>query len=48
MMCKNDWEEVLKAWENVKKQAEVSLEQAGYFIPIIEDKIKNISNAQDI
>jgi hypothetical protein len=38
-MEKKDWEEVLKVWNNVKKDAEMSLEQANFFIPLVEAEI---------
>ena len=39
MMDKKAWEEVLKAWENVKKEAELNLEQANFFIPLVNAEV---------
>jgi hypothetical protein len=32
----------LTAWNNVQKQAEVSLEQANFFIPVIQGEISKL------
>jgi hypothetical protein len=34
-----EWEKGLIAWENIKKQAIIDLEQADLYISVIKDKI---------
>ncbi len=43
-MTKEHWEESLKAWNDVKKNALLQLEQAEVIIPAIENKIKEYSS----
>ncbi len=35
MITKEDWQEGIKAWEKVKKQAEIDIEQATLYIAAI-------------
>ena len=35
MMLKEKWEEAIKAWERVKAQAEIDIEQANLYIKAI-------------
>lgn len=37
---KKDWEKSKEAWRNIKKQAEIDLEQSNYFLDCVEAKIK--------
>ena len=39
-MDKLDWEKALTAWENIKKQATIDLEQSEFFIQAIKNKLK--------
>jgi len=41
-MNKTQWEEGIAAWEKVKTQAEIDMEQAELYIKAIEQKIKEI------
>ena len=41
-MKKSDWEKGLAAWENVKLQAEIDLEQATLYIEAIKKKITEV------
>lgn len=40
MMSKEEWNKALSAWENVKKQAEIDLEQSNFFIDAVKEKLK--------
>jgi len=42
MMTKEEWEKGLKAWENIKKQAEIDIEQAEMYIDTITKKVKEM------
>lgn len=41
-MKKEDWKKGLEAWENVKKQAEIDMEQASLYIKAIRDKLETL------
>lgn len=41
-MNREEWENGIKAWENVKKQALIDLEQANLYIEAIQNKIKTL------
>ena len=45
MISKEDWEKSLKAWENVKKQANIDNEQADLFIVAVKKKLEEFPNA---
>jgi len=47
MMTVKEWEEGVKAWENVKKQATIDLEQAELYISVISKKIEELK-AQEV
>lgn len=40
-MQKEDWEKGIEAWERVKKQAQIDIEQAELYIQAIKKKIEN-------
>jgi len=42
MMTKKDWLKGIDAWTNIKKQAELDLEQANLYIETIQQKIKEM------
>lgn len=42
MMPIEEWKSGLQVWQNLKKQAEVSLETADLIIPVFEAKIKSM------
>lgn len=42
MMTIKDWEDGLKAWENVKKQAEIDQAQAELYSKAISEKIEEL------
>lgn len=42
-----DWQDGIEAWKNVKKQAQINLEQAELYIQAIEAKIEEI-NKQEV
>lgn len=44
----SDWEQGLEAWKNVKKQAEINLEQSELYIQAIQAKIEEIKNKQEV
>jgi hypothetical protein len=37
-----DWEKGIEAWKNVKRQAEIDMEQAEIYIKAIEDQIQKL------
>lgn len=41
-MDKEEWEKGIEAWETVKRQATIDLEQADLYIKAIKKKIKTI------
>ena len=43
-MDKVKWEECLKAWENVKNQATIDLEQSTFFIEHVKNKLKEFED----
>ena len=45
MISKEEWKQSLKAWENIKKQANIDMEQADLFISAVNEKIKEFPNA---
>ena len=45
MMTKEDWEKGLTAWENIKKQAEIDIEQADLFIEKIKERLESLKNS---
>ena len=42
MMPLSEWQSGLKIWENIKSQAEVSIETADAIIPIFKKKIEEL------
>ena len=47
MMNLEQWKDGLKAWENVKKQAEIDLEQSELYLTVIKNKILELE-AQEV
>lgn len=43
-----DWQEGIKAWENVKKTAQINMEQAELYIQAIQQKIKTIEENNEV
>jgi len=43
-MKTEDWKKGLDAWESVKKQAEIDMEQANLYIKAIKEKIESIDS----
>jgi hypothetical protein len=41
-MNKDDWMKGIEAWERVKKQAEIDMEQAELYIQAIKEKLKEV------
>lgn len=48
MMTLEQWKEGLKAWENVRKQAEIDLEQSELYLSVIKNKIKELEEVQEV
>lgn len=46
MITVDEWKKGLTAWENVKKQAEIDLEQADLIIPVILKKIETLESQE--
>jgi hypothetical protein len=42
MISLDEWKRGLSAWQNVRKQAEIDLEQTEIIIPLFEGKIKQL------
>ena len=47
MIAVDEWKKGLIAWQNIKKQGEVDVEQAELIIPVIEQKIAELE-AQEV
>lgn len=47
MISIDEWKKGLKAWQDVKKQGMVDVEQAELIIPVIEEKIAELE-AQEV
>lgn len=41
-----EWKKGLKAWEDIVKQAEIDMEQAELYIPIIKNKIEELEKLE--
>jgi hypothetical protein len=48
MMTLDNWKEGLKAWENVKKQAEIDLEQSELYLSVIKNKIAELESFAEV
>ena len=48
MMDANEWKKGLKAWEDILKQAEIDMEQARLYIPIIQKKIDELETHNEV
>jgi hypothetical protein len=46
MMNAEEWKKGLSAWKNVKKQAEIDLQQTDLIIPLFEQKIKELEEEE--
>jgi len=40
MMTKENWEKAKTAWENIKKQSEIDMEQADLYLSKISEKLE--------
>lgn len=47
MIPLSEWKAGLAVWQNVKKQAEVSVETADLVIPVFEQKIKELEEMEN-
>jgi|WetSurMetagenome_2_1015567.scaffolds.fasta_scaffold536443_1 hypothetical protein len=48
MMNLEQWKEGLKAWQNVKKQAEIDLEQSELYLSVISKKIEELESSLEV
>lgn len=48
MIAISEWEKGLLAWNNIKRQAEIDMEQADLIIPVIEKKIGELKALQEV
>lgn len=46
-MNKEEWENGVKAWENVRKQAQIDIEQADLYLSAIHKKIEEIKQNEE-
>jgi len=42
MMKKEEWEKGITAWENIRKQAHIDIEQADLYIKAIKDRLNEV------
>lgn len=46
MMTKTEWGEVKKAWEHVKKEATINLEQAEFFLDVVDKHLNSMPDEE--